>query len=260
MLRRISVRQNRATGSNLIKATGIDHEELVRILGRFGIGPLELVTSIRDEIVVLDLKRRVVVLLGDWFESPRRPESLAGKTLHEVFGAHAAAVHEAAHIRALKGECLTYVWTRRKGRQLERLSTTASPLRDSSSEIVGAVLGTRDITTLGNDERRFDAPIAQRTKGLLELEQGIQRLAGAIENYRKTGQPSHEWRAGSPLNQLSSRERQVLALLGQGYRPRSIAEKLDVSPDTVRNHLKAMFKKTGTHSQEELTEMLRSSD
>ena len=255
------MRQNRAIGSHLIKATGIDHkEELVRILGRFGVGPLELVASIRDEIVVLDFKRRVVVVLGDWFdESPRRPESLVGKTLHEVFGAHAAAVHEAAHIRALKGECLTYVWTRRKGRQLERLSTTASPLRDSSSEIVGALLVTRDITTLGNDEQRFGASMAQRTTGLLELEQGIQRLAGAIENYRKTGQPSHVWRTGSPLNRLSSRERQVLVLLGQGYRPRSIAEKLDVSPDTVRNHLKAMFKKTGTHSQEELTEMLRSS-
>ena len=244
-----------------MKATGIDQrEELVRILGRLGVGPLEVIASVRDEIAVLDRTRRVVVLLGDWFdESSRRPESLGGKTLHEVF-AHAAAVHEAAHVRALNGECLTYVWTRQKGRRLERLSTTASPLRDSSSEIVGALLVTRDITTLGNDEQRIDASILQRTKGLLELEQGIQRLAGAIENYRKTGQPSHQWRAGSPLNRLSSRERQVLALLGQGYRPRSIAERLDVSPDTVRNHLKAMFKKTGTHSQEELTEMLRSSD
>jgi len=61
----------------------------------------------------------------------------------------------------------------------------------------------------------------------------------------------------SPLQHISSRERQVLELLGQGYRPRSIAERLRVSPDTVRNHLKAMFKKTGTHSQEELTALLR---
>ena len=37
------------------------------------------------------------------------------------------------------------------------------------------------------------------------------------------------------------------------------AETLHVSPETVRNHLKAMFKKTGTHSQEEITALLRAS-
>lgn len=51
----------------------------------------------------------------------------------------------------------------------------------------------------------------------------------------------------------------MLKLLGQGYRPRSIAEALHVSPETVRNHLRAMFKKTETHSQEELTALLRAS-
>ena len=57
--------------------------------------------------------------------------------------------------------------------------------------------------------------------------------------------------------QLSSREQDVLHLLREGYRPRSIAEILHVSPLTVRNHLKAIFKKTGTHSQEELITMSR---
>jgi DNA-binding CsgD family transcriptional regulator len=242
--------------------TGIDQKrELVRVLGRLGIGVIDLIASIRDEIVVLDRERRVVAVLGDWWdESPRRPEDPVGKTLREMFGAQAAAVHEAAHMRALEGEHLAYEWTRRKGRQPVRLSTTAAPLRDSASDIVGAVLVTRDITPSGRDEKKVDVSTAQKTQRLLELEQGIQQLAGAIKNYRKTGQIPPEFRADSPLNQLSSRERQVLDLLGQGYRPRSIAEELHVSPETVRNHLKAMFKKTGTHSQEELTAMLRSSD
>jgi DNA-binding CsgD family transcriptional regulator len=240
---------------------GIDHkEELVRVLGRLGIGLLELIASIRDEIVVLDRERRVVAALGDSLgDPPRRPEELVGKTLREMFGAQAAAVHEAAHKRSLAGELLTYEWTRRKGRQAVRLSTTASPLRDSSSYIVGTVLVTRDITPSARDERPVDASIAQKTQRLLELEHGIQQLAGVIKNYRRTEQAPREFLAGSPLRQLSSRERQVLALLGQGYRPRSIAEELHVSPETVRNHLKAMFKKTGTHSQEELIAMLRDS-
>jgi DNA-binding CsgD family transcriptional regulator len=236
-------------------------EELVRVLGRLGIGLLELITSIRDEIVVLDRERRIVTVFGDWpDESPGRPENLPGKTLREMFDPQVAAVHEAAHMRALQGEYVTYEWARRKGRQPIRLSTTASPLRDRSSDIVGIVLITRPIAPSGRDGRRVDTSIAQKTKRLLELEHGIQQLAGAIENYRKTGQKPREFSKDSPLHHLSPRERQVLDLLGQAYRPRSIAEQLHVSPETVRNHLKAMFKKTGTHSQEELTAMLRASD
>jgi DNA-binding CsgD family transcriptional regulator len=192
-------------------------------------------------------------------ESSPHADDMVGKTLRDVFGAQPAAAHDAAYARALEGEHVAYEWTKRKGRQPVRLSTTASPLRDASSDVVGVVLVTRDITPVRRDEKQVDAPMAQRTKRLRELEQGIQQLAGVIRNYRKTGQTPREYREDSPLNQLSSRERQVLDLLGQGYRPRSIAEELHVSPETVRNHLKAMFKKTGTHSQEELTAMLRDS-
>lgn len=239
--------------------TTIDQgEALVRVLGRLGIGALELITSIRDEIAVVDRKRRVVAILGDW-RHESRPDGLLGKHLRETFGAQVAAVHEAAHLRALQGEHIVYEWTRQKGRHPELLSTTASPLRDSSSKILGVVLVTRRITSAGRDGKAVGTSLAPETKRLLELEEGIQQLAGTIENHRKAGHVSHELRANSPLHHLSSRERQVLDLLGQGYRPRSIAATLQVSPETVRNHLKAMFKKTGTHSQEELVALLRGS-
>jgi len=239
--------------------TSIDQkEELVRPLRRLGIGLLELIASLQDGILVLNRERRVVALVGEWpDDSSRRSDDFSGKTLRELFGAQAAAVHEAACMRALEGAHIAYEWTRRRGRQPRRLSTTASPLRNSSADIVGAVLVTRDITPSGRDERRGGESTAQHARRLLELEQGIQQLAGAIKNYRKTEDTPREFHADSPLNQLSSRERQVLHLLGQGYRPRSIAAELHVSPETVRNHLKAMFKKTGTHSQEELTALLR---
>jgi len=222
--------------------TAIDYrEELRRVLDRLGIGPLELIASMRDEIVVRDGEGRVVLVLG------------------EIFGRQAAAVHEAAEMRALRGEAVTYEWTRRKGREPLRLSTTASPLRDSRGHIVGVVLITRNISASSPGAKRVETSVAQKTTRLLELERGIQQLAGAIENYRKAEGSPRDFDADSPLHQLSARERQVLDLLGQGYRPRSIAEKLRVSPETVRNHLKAMFKKTGTHSQEELTALLRAS-
>jgi DNA-binding CsgD family transcriptional regulator len=231
---------------------------LARALARLGVGLLEVVTSIRDEIAVVDRQRRLIAVLGEWPDE-LRPDDVIGKPLRDVFGGQAAAIHEAAHDRALHGEHAAYDWTRRKGRQATALSTIASPLLDSSSKIVGVVMLTRTHRPSTRDGKSIDAARAQRTKRLLEIEEGIQQLAGTIESYRKVSQLPRELDANSPLHVLSSRERQVLDLLGQGYRPRSIAEKLRLSPETVRNHLKAMFRKTGTHSQEELTEMLRAS-
>ena len=199
--------------------TSIDHSaELVRSLNRLGVGLIELVTSVGDEIVVLDRERHVVAVVGDVLDE-RRSDKVLGRTLREFVGRPASAVHEAAHARALHNQSSVYEWTKGKAREMWRLSTSAFPLRNSRATIVGVVMITRK-TASGRDE-----------------------LDGA----------------DSPLRHLSPRERQVLDLLGQGYRPRSIAETLHVSPDTVRNHLKAMFKKTGTHSQEEITALLRAS-
>jgi DNA-binding CsgD family transcriptional regulator len=129
-------------------------------------------------------------------------------------------------------------------------------LRDAAANIVGIVLLTRIASGSSRDETVV-ASMGQISERLVEVEQRIQQLVGVLANGRRSGPVPAAFRADSPLRRISSRERQVLELLGQGYRPRSIAEKLHVSPDTVRNHLKAMFKKTGTHSQEELAAMLR---
>jgi DNA-binding NarL/FixJ family response regulator len=59
------------------------------------------------------------------------------------------------------------------------------------------------------------------------------------------------------LAALSSREREVLKLLREGQRVASIARELSVSPFTVRNHLRAVFRKIGVHSQEQVLELLR---
>lgn len=44
---------------------------------------------------------------------------------------------------------------------------------------------------------------------------------------------------------LTAREKQVLNLLAEGYSNRNIAEELDVSEKTVKNHLSSIFKKIG---------------
>jgi DNA-binding CsgD family transcriptional regulator len=58
------------------------------------------------------------------------------------------------------------------------------------------------------------------------------------------------------LADLSQRQREILVCLVNGYRVPRIADELYLSPSTVRNHLSAIFKKFGVHSQDELLRSL----
>jgi DNA-binding CsgD family transcriptional regulator len=75
---------------------------------------------------------------------------------------------------------------------------------------------------------------------------------------------SHRERNGSDtrdlapeLRALTPRELEVVRMLLDGGRVNSIASALFVSQHTVRNHLKAIFRKTGAHSQMELIERFK---
>ena len=57
-----------------------------------------------------------------------------------------------------------------------------------------------------------------------------------------------------PQGVLSVRERQIVELLGNGARVSTIAVRLQLSPHTVRNHLKSVFRKLNVHGQHELFE------
>ncbi|MDZ4695886.1 MAG: LuxR C-terminal-related transcriptional regulator [Deltaproteobacteria bacterium] len=56
---------------------------------------------------------------------------------------------------------------------------------------------------------------------------------------------------------LSDREEQIARLLAKGHRVSHIADLLGISPHTVRNHFKSVFRKLGVHSQVELLAKLR---
>ena len=63
----------------------------------------------------------------------------------------------------------------------------------------------------------------------------------------------------SRISSLSEREREVLTLIASGVRVSRVAEHLFISKFTVRNHLKAIFRKMDVHSQEELINCCRDS-
>jgi DNA-binding CsgD family transcriptional regulator len=58
------------------------------------------------------------------------------------------------------------------------------------------------------------------------------------------------------LHQLSPREQDVLRLLVQGQDTAGLADRLGISPHTVRDHLKNVFRKTSTRSRSELLSAL----
>lgn len=56
---------------------------------------------------------------------------------------------------------------------------------------------------------------------------------------------------------LTGRERQVVELISEGLSPVAIARALGISPHTVREHVKALLRKTGTTSQIEALAAVR---
>ena len=96
--------------------------------------------------------------------------------------------------------------------------------------------------------------LAQKAK-LSSLEGGLRQIAALLE---EIGVGPREERPPLPpsvraaLASLSRRETEVLRLLLRNRRPATIAKELSRSVHTVRNQLKAIFRKLNVHSQEEL--------
>jgi DNA-binding NarL/FixJ family response regulator len=59
----------------------------------------------------------------------------------------------------------------------------------------------------------------------------------------------HDRGRESPVQRLSLREREVLALLGQGWSNEAIGGRLFISPHTVRTHIQNILFKLGMHSR-----------
>ena len=58
-------------------------------------------------------------------------------------------------------------------------------------------------------------------------------------------------------HEFTPRQLDVLHLLLQGHPVKQIARRLGLSPHTVEDHLKTLYRKTGTNSQQELIATLR---
>ena len=97
-----------------------------------------------------------------------------------------------------------------------------------------------------------------QTARVAELEHRMLRIATQLRAAGVADLGALPDLSGVPgVDELSPRQADILARLLRGERVATIAAELYVSPTTVRNHLTAIFRKFGVHSQTELIEHLR---
>lgn len=103
------------------------------------------------------------------------------------------------------------------------------------------------------------AATGSATRGDEGASPGTEAAAGPGTAFRivdDVGKPARDDDAAAVhqalIDQLSPREREILEAVAGGQRVGNIARAFSISPYTVRNHLKAIFRKLGVHSQVEL--------
>lgn len=114
---------------------------------------------------------------------------------------------------------------------------------------------TDDVTT---PEQPAD-PTPGGSASMVEIERELARIANEIQALRVAVGVA-ELPAGDTLPELadlSSRQWETVTRLLSGQRTPAIAEAMYVSQSTVRNHLSAVFRKLGVHSQQELIDRFR---
>ena len=117
------------------------HNQAIAGLASMRVRLPNVLSSGQDQIFVLDREQRIVAFFGHWpKESPRRLKDLLGKRKRDLFGPNAAAVHEAAVLRALNGEEAAYEWSITDVPQSVHLFTAASPLRNDDGVVAGVLL------------------------------------------------------------------------------------------------------------------------
>lgn len=120
------------------------------------------------------------------------------------------------------------------------------------------------VTNFADDENVFQA-IAAGADGYLLKKSSTGRILEAIHDAMQGGAAMAPFIARRVLDafksrstqspdgeELSGREREILGLLVEGMNYRTIAGKIFLSPETVRNHIRNIYEKLHVHSRSEV--------
>lgn len=126
------------------------------------------------------------------------------------------------------------------------------------------------LTVFDDDERVFRA-LCAGASGYLLKQTPPDEIIEAVEQVYAGGAPMTpsiarkviqtfpgKAAAAADLEQLTSRESQVLHYLAQGYSYKMVADELGISIETVRTHIKRIYEKLHVHSVTEAVSKYRS--
>jgi len=142
---------------------------------------------------------------------------------------------------------------------------------EATRQIVALELGARVLVLTSQTEEEFLLPVLEaggagfvrKTSADSDLVNAIRTVArgevflypSATRLLLRTYQQGREPHAGSPLDALSEREREVLALTAEGYSSAEIGKKLFLSPKTVDTYRARMMQKLGLTHRAELVRL-----
>ena len=91
--------------------------------------------------------------------------------------------------------------------------------------------------------------LKERLADLEELSEAVRRIAsgGLVIDPSVVAQLVGRKRARSPLDDLTEREREVLAVMAEGRSNQAICQRLYLSPKTVEAYVRSVFTKLGLH-------------
>jgi DNA-binding NarL/FixJ family response regulator len=91
--------------------------------------------------------------------------------------------------------------------------------------------------------------LKERVADLAELTDAVRRVAagGLVVDPSVVAQLVGRKRTHSPLDELSEREREVLAVMAEGRSNQAICQRLYLSPKTVEAYVRSVFTKLGLH-------------
>jgi DNA-binding NarL/FixJ family response regulator len=91
---------------------------------------------------------------------------------------------------------------------------------------------------------------AAGASGFISKDWSAEEVANAVRMVGR-GMTVFARQAEGPATPLSAREREVLELIGEGATNREIAERLFLSPHTVKDHTTALYRKLGVRNRAE---------
>jgi two-component system response regulator DegU len=99
-----------------------------------------------------------------------------------------------------------------------------------------------------------DTPVAQLIQAIRTVHQGnvliSPQVAEKLSKTEQSSRPTEESdRVTAVLNELTSREREILTLMSAGKDNNEIAEQLFISEKTVRNHVSHIYHIIGVHNR-----------